>query len=166
MATKKTAARKHWDTATNTFRTRKNTSWVYDDSWKNKSVTQEDIADIITRESLDKDEFTNPKNGDKKNKGNKLHRTYIYRYLVEYKIFDGNRKFYSLSDEDKKEYKEPKGAWAKADKAIDEWNKGAKGTSLEIKDGAQKKYTGGQAKTKSSRLAELMARIAKEKENK
>lgn len=137
------AARKHWDTTENVFKTRSNSSWVYE-KFTDREVTMVDIFAAVQKYSLDDEQFTK----SKKSKGNKLFATYIYRAMVEEKIYDGNAAYYSKA----KGYKQPTKAWAPVDKAIKEYNKHEmiKGTDKVIKlTGAMKDFTASKGATLS-----------------
>ena len=144
-------ARKYWMTDLNYFRGDTKSTWKYEpfENKKTKEVTLETIAELLVKGEI-VDSKLKPKNveGPAGPRGTRMHRTYVYRAAVEFKVYDGN------ASSNKKGIKpKTKGNWKVIDQAIEKWNKEFGKKGLEIKDGELKQFKKGR---KESTPADLL----------
>ena len=137
--------RKKWNDELNYFEADAKSTWKYE-PFKNRDVTIDDVADIVWKKGL----YKKVKRGEVVQKYTRCFRTYVYRELVERKVFDGNAIAYT----DK--YKGGKGNWTKADKAIDAFNKKFKGTPMEVANGRVPKKSGTKKDTPEDIMRKLL----------
>jgi hypothetical protein len=143
----KRIARKKWDTEFNRFVADNNSTWEYK-PFKNRKPTMEDIVAIVQKNKL----YKNTVRSGKATIYNRCYRTYVYRELVEGKIYDGN----SIVYKHKNSTPSGSGNWKDADKAIDEFNKVFADTPMFVQDGVPPRAVGNKPDTAAQMMDKLM----------